>query len=256
MWHALAANGRLRTVRHRRGIIDPRCAGPRCGRRRLYWIAMNALAALPPRTDRLDADRERSRSRATCSPPRRRRSSRCRSGSATRSSPPSALILHCRGRVVVSGIGKSGHIGAQARRDAGVDRDAGVLRPSRRGLARRPRDDHRRRRRADAVELRRDRRTRAADAAHQAPGREASSRSPATSSRRSPRRPTSTSTPPSTPRPARWASRRPPARRRRWRWATRWRWRCWTRAASRSRISRARTPAARSVAGCSPACAT
>ena len=74
--------------------------------------------------------------------------------------------------------------------------------------------------------------------------------------RRSRRPPTCTSTPRSTPRPARWASRRRRARRRRWRWATRWRSRCSTRAASRSRISPARTPAARSAAGCSRACAT
>ena len=98
-----------------------------------------------------------------------------------RSSPRSTLILDCRGRVVVSGIGKSGHIArklaatlastgtpaffvhpAEARHG-----DLGMITPGRR--------------RADAVEFRRDRRARAADAAPEAPGRARSSRSPATS---------------------------------------------------------------------------
>ena len=54
--------------------------------------------------------RARSRSRARCSPPRPTRSSR----SPRRLGEPFvaavALILRCRGRVVVTGIGKSGHI--------------------------------------------------------------------------------------------------------------------------------------------------
>ena len=62
--------------------------------------------------------------------------------------------------------------------------------------------------------------------------------------------PTCTSTSASRPRPARSISRRPRAPPRRWRWAMRSRSRCSRRAASPRRISRARTRAARSAAGC------
>ena len=50
-------------------------------------------------------------SRARCSRSRRRRSRRSPRGSTSGSSTPLRLILACRGRVVVTGIGKSGHIG-------------------------------------------------------------------------------------------------------------------------------------------------
>ena len=53
----------------------------------------------------------RSRERATCSPSKRRRSPTSRRGSATHSCARCELILDCRGRVVVCGIGKSGHVG-------------------------------------------------------------------------------------------------------------------------------------------------
>ena len=61
---------------------------------------------------------------------------------------------------------------AQARGDAGLDGHAGILRPPGGSLARRPRHDHAGGCRGDAVEFRRDRRARAADAAPQATGRE------------------------------------------------------------------------------------
>ena len=54
--------------------------------------------------------RARSRSRATCSPPRPPRSPRSPERLGEPFVAAVVLILHCRGRVVVSGIGKSGHI--------------------------------------------------------------------------------------------------------------------------------------------------
>jgi arabinose-5-phosphate isomerase len=59
-----------------------------------------------------------------------------------------------------------------------------------------------------------------------------------------PARPTPTSTPASSRRPARSTWPPPPAPPRRWPWATPWRWPCWMRAASAPRTSPARTPAA------------
>ncbi|SUV86650.1 NDP-sugar epimerase [Bordetella pertussis] len=50
--------------------------------------------------------------------------------------------------------------------------------------------------------------------------------------------------------------RPPPAPRRRWPWATPWRSPAWRRAASAARISRVPTPAAPWAAACSPTCAT
>lgn len=49
------------------------------------------------------------------------------------------LILNRRGRVVVSGIGKSGHVGRKLAVDARIDGHAGVLRASGPRPARRPR---------------------------------------------------------------------------------------------------------------------
>ena len=72
------------------------------------------------------------------------------------------LMLDCRGRVVVSRHRQVGPHRAQARRDARVDRHARVLRAPAEAEPRRPRHDHARRRRRDAVEFRRDRRAHAA----------------------------------------------------------------------------------------------
>ena len=54
--------------------------------------------------------RARSRSRATCSRPKPTRSSALAARLGAPFVAAVALILHCQGRVVVSGIGKSGHI--------------------------------------------------------------------------------------------------------------------------------------------------
>ena len=82
------------------------------------------------------------------------------------------LILNCEGRVVVSGIGKSGHIARKlAATLASTGTPAFFVHPAEAshgdlGMI------TRRRCRRDAVELRRDRRAPAADAAPEAPGRE------------------------------------------------------------------------------------
>ena len=154
------------------------------------------------------------------------------------------LILPCRGRVVVCGIGKSGHVGAQARGNARLDRHAGLLRASDRSDARRSWHDHAGRRRRHAVQFRRNRRARRAAAARQARGRadhrahrqraelaRAGGRPPSRRRGRHAKR-------------VRWASRRRPARPRRSPSATRSRWRCSMRADSRRTISCARTRAA------------
>lgn len=49
-------------------------------------------------------------------------------------------IIHCEGKVIVSGIGKSGHIGKN-RRDPRQHRHSGVLRASSGSTARRLRHD-------------------------------------------------------------------------------------------------------------------
>jgi N-acetylmuramic acid 6-phosphate (MurNAc-6-P) etherase len=74
--------------------------------------------------------------------------------------------------------------------------------------------------------------------------------------RRWPAKPTSTSTPASNRKPARTTWPPPPAPRPRWPWATPWPLPCSTPAASARKISPARTPAARSAAACSPMSAT
>ncbi len=51
------------------------------------------------------------------------------------------IILHCEGKVVVSGIGKSGHIGKKIARNACQYRHTGFFCPSRRSTARRSGDD-------------------------------------------------------------------------------------------------------------------
>ncbi|MGY4414424.1 hypothetical protein ACVWW4_006160 [Bradyrhizobium sp. LB7.1] len=54
------------------------------------------------------------------------------------------LIRNAKGRVIVTGLGKSGHMGPQDRGDAGFDRHARLLRAHRRSRPRRPRHDHHR----------------------------------------------------------------------------------------------------------------
>jgi arabinose-5-phosphate isomerase len=63
------------------------------------------------------------------------------------------IILACRGRVVVSGIGKSGARRAQDRGHPRLHRHAGVLRAPGRGEPRRPRHGDPRRRVRGAVQL-------------------------------------------------------------------------------------------------------
>ena len=67
---------------------------------------------------------------------------------------------------------------------------------------------------------------------------------------RSPRRPTSSCCCRRSARPARWAWRRPPRPPACWRWATRWRWRCSSGAASRRATSPCSIRAASSAASC------
>ena len=69
-----------------------------------------------------------------------------------------ALLAEVSGRVVVTGMGKSGHVALQDRGDPGVDRHARPLRPSRRGQPRRSRHDHRAGCGARPVQLGRDQR--------------------------------------------------------------------------------------------------
>ena len=150
----------------------------------------------------------------------------CASGSTSASTAPSQLLAACRGKVVVTGIGKSGlicrkiaatlastgtpatflHAAEAAHGDFGVVGKGDVV--------------------ARALAQRRDRRDRAPAAADQAPRpaahrphRRADLDAGARRRRRARRRA-------SPRRPARSAWRRPPARPRRWRSATRWRWRC------------------------------
>jgi len=159
------------------------------------------------------------------------------------------LVLNCRGRVVVSGIGKSGHIArklAATLASTGTPAffvhpaeashgDLGMITPDDVVVALSNSGE------TDELVLLMPHLKRAGAR---------SSRSPATSSPRWRRPPTSISTRRSTRRPARWASRPRRAPPRRSRSVTRSRSRCSMRAASRSRTSHARTPAARSAGGC------
>ena len=82
------------------------------------------------------------------------------------------LILNCRGRVTVSGIGKSGHIARKiASTMASTGTPAYFVHPDR-SQPRRSRHGHARRRVYRAVELGRNRRAARDRAADQAPGRE------------------------------------------------------------------------------------
>ena len=67
-------------------------------------------------------------------------------------------IRQARGRLIVTGMGKSGHIAPQDRRDARLHRHAGLFRPPRRCEPWRPRHDHAGRRDAGALLVGRDRR--------------------------------------------------------------------------------------------------
>ena len=131
------------------------------------------------------------------------------------------------------------------RRHAGLDRHAGPFPAPGRSVSRRPGPHPRRRRGADALAKRRDGGSRAAAAvaprirraAHRDHGVEHEHR-------RAARRPWSSNWA-NWKKPARSASRRAPAPRRCWRWATPWRW-CSARCAiSRPRISPASIRAAR-----------
>lgn len=53
------------------------------------------------------------------------------------------LMLNCRGRVIVTGMGKSGHIGNKIAATLGQHRHSLLLCPSRRGQPRRPGHDYR-----------------------------------------------------------------------------------------------------------------
>ncbi len=78
------------------------------------------------------------------------------------------MLRGCAGRVIVTGMGKSGLIGRKIAATLGLDGHARVFPAPRRGRARRPRHGGARRRRAGAVELRRDRRDAGDPAAAQA----------------------------------------------------------------------------------------
>ena len=68
------------------------------------------------------------------------------------------LILDCKGKLIVSGLGKSGHVGAQDRRDLRLDRDHRDLPAPRRSDPRRPRHGRQGRRRDPHLAERRDHR--------------------------------------------------------------------------------------------------
>ena len=85
---------------------------------------------------------------APCARSRRKAAASTRSTAALRDGLGAAfaaaidLIRAAQGRVIVTGMGKSGHVGAQDRLDLRLDRHAGVVRASGRSEPRRPRHDH------------------------------------------------------------------------------------------------------------------
>ena len=144
------------------------------------------------RVSRVPASTSRSRARSCRPKPPRFSRSSIASTSASRTAV--RILLDCRGRVIVTGMGKSGIICPENRRDAVEHRDAGVLPSSRRRATRRLRRPSGRRRRRRAVVQRRDRRA-------AAPARDDQARRRATDRddrrlppHRSRRRPTSSST--------------------------------------------------------------
>jgi arabinose-5-phosphate isomerase len=141
-------------------------------------------------------------------------------------------MLRCTGRVVVMGMGKSGHVGrkiAATLASTGTPAlfvhpaeashgDLGMVTPGDVVLAISNSGE------SDELERH--------PAGAQAPGHDAGGHDRPRRDRRWPAMPTSCSTAPSTRRPARSTSRPPPAPPRRWRWATRWPWPCSTPAVS------------------------
>ena len=194
--------------------------------------------------------RARWRSPATCSTPRHARFRRSDNDWERAFVAALELMLQCKGRVVVSGIGKSGHVARKlAATLASTGTPAFFVHPAEAG--------HgdlgmitRGRRRRHAVEFRRDRRADAADAAPEASGRcvDRADRQRALLARAIGRRASGCG------RRCRSVSARTRADGEHdggaWRSAMRWRSRFSTRADSPSRISRARTRAARSDDGC------
>ena len=155
------------------GSADVRCG---CAR-----LTMAAHHTAPARHDRCPSARPAPNRPARRRQPDRQRPPRDRDRDAGAAGPrrPASdgdfaaacrLLLACRGRVVCTGMGKSGHIATQDRRDPGLHRHAGVLRAPGRSQPRRPGHDHRRRRGAGAVQLRRDRRNPDHRPGAQAPG--------------------------------------------------------------------------------------
>ena len=116
------------------------------------------------------------RSPARSCRPKRPRSSRWSTASTSASRKRSTLIRDCKGRVIVTGMGKSGIICRKIAATLVEHRHAGVLPASRRGRARRPRRHPGGRRRDRAVVQRRDRgadaRARDAEAARHAADRD------------------------------------------------------------------------------------
>ena len=121
--HRAAGVGRRRGRRRRRLPRSPRGAGAREERRAERAAPRPARAAAPPadgdRRDRQARDaapgRRRppwliARSRARCSKPKRRRSSRWSPRLDERFDRAVELLQHCRGRVILTGMGKSGII--------------------------------------------------------------------------------------------------------------------------------------------------
>ena len=165
-------------------------------------------------------------------------------------------MLCVQGRVVVMGMGKSGHIGRKiAATLASTGTPALFVHPGR-GQPRRPGHDHAGGPGAGDLQRRRKRRDDRDPAGAQAPGRAADRHDRRAASRRWRCMPTSCWTAASKRKPARSTWRPRPAPRPSSRWATRWRWRCSMRAASAARTSRAPIPAARWAASCSRTWAT
>ena len=114
-----------------------------------------------------------SRWRGRCCRPRPPPSWRSSTGSTSASSAPSRMLLECRGRVIVTGMGKSGIICRKIAATLVEHRHAGLLPAPGRSDPRRPRRAAGRRRGAGAVLQRRDRRAAAAARDHQAARRAA-----------------------------------------------------------------------------------
>ena len=177
---ALAGAARLRRLRRppppppaRRARRPPRARGAARPRPGLLRLPPRAGAARPRRLGRGRHLRPQlrtvpwtraCRSIPTPSSPPARRVIGIEAAGARRRSRLARAELRARGRDHAGGARAGDRLGhgqvrprrAQDRGDARLDRHAGALRPSRRGEPRRPRDDHRRRCRPAALQLRRD----------------------------------------------------------------------------------------------------